>query len=1588
MFIQPVLRVVAKHYVQKYLPSAWDCEFNCGQIVIKKNAIIFQNAHISLSTNISDMSTKISVDAIEIKFRPFMRIYCIRPLVVCTKSEPKNNLDKLQSYKNHFTSLPCRLEIESGEAHMIEDGKLTKFSFSLATPCKEASGIISIASLGEDPCIIANYLYKQNKLIGNISFKEVQLENFYSLCNIFFPLEAKWISGSTTGYLSFGEELNGKIICSNFTYLRKNSPLQISCEKCDIIVEEKNSLPMVSCSVKEGGIFLSREEEGPCISIQNIYGEFGINHLTEISANLQAGDHALPFILRGEGKKGEMLFGNNSSQKISYYVSKERDGILLSLDLDRILGVPLFTIQYVLNKICPEFQPFSLESGIIDGKVSVLWNRWKLTKIVSNQFSLTDVIITDKSRMIQYVIPKSIIEGKIDFSIPDLFDRFCGTCTLSQGKILASNKDLMRDVTLNLKVKYGYLESSEIAFGIDSGIVQGVLSGPITSPDFSFIIQSTTQAIHKLYGIPYKKNQPIALHGKYIHGETLSGDLVAISLQEKLHIDIDLTKECNLWKIINRKNSTWCQKITFYGKDLSSIWYENFIHYLFPETSVSGLIDIEGNFTLDKLKIVFSSRDLNYKSPHVSFSHAKFTNGSLSWQKDRPITLHIPTIEMEANVHRIDLKLTRAIGELVIENNNIFFKKVEGEMENLFFSGEISLIEQIDNSIKLFIKTISFRGDLEKLLLLAKQAPSFPHLNIPLHGTMISSYGGFYLESHFTRKNIETKWKIEADIENASYAIGSNGMLDQLQFHITIDSEKGIIGMNNVQSIYTLDQSIQDVWYRLYIPKIECSFLQNVQCKFDARLTTDTHDLIRLVGQLSQIETSYILELDQRYSHILNSNLEQTKITWNNTQILHAKVKCQVSLEEIYHQFLSIKQTFFFSTPYMELLHNSIKNMNGLLKCEMSYDGKMDRFNLQIDGKKTFWKGEKLPVFLITERINREWNILSCIIGAYQLEGKLLQDKDSLEFSYLKGKHYMSQFLCTNGMFDYNRKKLVFQISDLNVALNEWKFLFPIEWTEWLSGNINSSGQVKIDFSKDKKAWIIETKLSCKWDQACFTKLALDTTSDFCAFFSVEEGLQIEKGALTLLHKGQACGSIVFDTIKYHKSRWEGKNLIITLPSEAVIAIASNNIIEDFRCHTDKLIWKDYSFSWENQMRICTSFVYEYGQFTINGTLDPGYYWLGKKSFLFDMLSFSIKEDCCYITVETPLQERKITIFASIPLQKNKEIHCTISDSNSSEQSILITTLYSEDGFIIKKINGSLCGLEIDFLPTLDKIPGINLLKGSIKINVALLGEAFPKYLAILGKQISIHSKYELYGTFSLDRKNWQNSSFIGCVRGKNIDILGYQLQSIFGEVNIENHNITIKNFSIYDLAMQLRIPNGCIKKIKEQGWKFSLPKIIVRDMRPSLLKKVGISRSIARPFLITELRCNEINGWMDDPLSFTGSGFLHFTNTYKTEYNFFSIPMEIISRLGLDISMLVPVQGTLEYAIKQGKIQLLQLKKCYSKGKRSQFHLVSNDPSYIDWNGKLHVNLRVKQYALLKIAELFILSIYGNLESPHISLR
>lgn len=121
---------------------------------------------------------------------------------------------------------------------------------------------------------------------------------------------------------------------------------------------------------------------------------------------------------------------------------------------------------------------------------------------------------------------------------------------------------------------------------------------------------------------------------------------------------------------------------------------------------------------------------------------------------------------------------------------------------------------------------------------------------------------------------------------------------------------------------------------------------------------------------------------------------------------------------------------------------------------------------------------------------------------------------------------------------------------------------------------------------------------------------------------------------------------------------------------------------------------------------------------------------------------------------------------------------------------------------------------------------------------------------------------------------------------------------------------------------------------------------------------------------------------------SFRGKGHLDFINTFKRETNLLDIPIEIIGRIGFDPLIFIPVIGKFEFEMREGKIFLKDLKNAYSDGKRSRFYLSSYKDSFIGLDGELFIDIKMKQYVLLKITEPFTLSIRGNLSKPKYSLR
>lgn len=146
------------------------------------------------------------------------------------------------------------------------------------------------------------------------------------------------------------------------------------------------------------------------------------------------------------------------------------------------------------------------------------------------------------------------------------------------------------------------------------------------------------------------------------------------------------------------------------------------------------------------------------------------------------------------------------------------------------------------------------------------------------------------------------------------------------------------------------------------------------------------------------------------------------------------------------------------------------------------------------------------------------------------------------------------------------------------------------------------------------------------------------------------------------------------------------------------------------------------------------------------------------------------------------------------------------------------------------------------------------------------------------------------------------------------------------------------------------------------------------------------------RSLILKRIDFYELTGDIGHPETWQARGNLHFMNPSRKNplHTLFAIPAEIILRLGLDPHVLNPVTGMIYFNLQNERFYLTRFKDVYSEGRGSKFYLAQGEePSWMDFDGNLSVNIRMKQYNLIfKIAELFTVSVQGNIRKPHYSLQ
>ncbi len=235
----------------------------------------------------------------------------------------------------------------------------------------------------------------------------------------------------------------------------------------------------------------------------------------------------------------------------------------------------------------------------------------------------------------------------------------------------------------------------------------------------------------------------------------------------------------------------------------------------------------------------------------------------------------------------------------------------------------------------------------------------------------------------------------------------------------------------------------------------------------------------------------------------------------------------------------------------------------------------------------------------------------------------------------------------------------------------------------------------------------------------------------------------------------------------------------------------------------------------------------------------------------------------------------------------------------------------------------------------------------------------------------------ELIGLFS-------PTSFRGTLRGKEAVIKNYTLRQLQATVDYRPTQFDIRQLSIEDPAGQIAIKEWHgIRSHPLKDWEIYIPYVRVQQLYPSLLRKRGVEKKEPHPLQIRQLTLTELTGIIGRPFTFKGQGSLYFTQQEKRETSFLDLPRAFLKEWGLDLALFSPVRGAATFEIRQGKMRFSSLSEAVSEGGHSEFYFVENKPSYIDFNGELFLNLRMKQNVALKLAEPFILAVRGTWEKP-----
>jgi hypothetical protein len=963
--------------------------------------------------------------------------------------------------------------------------------------------------------------------------------------------------------------------------------------------------------------------------------------------------------------------------------------------------------------------------------------------------------------------------------------------------------------------------------------------------------------------------------------------------------------------------------------------------------------------------------------------------------------------------------------KVILEGNKVHVTNVETNSNGIYFAGNVDIDYSLPDEDLFTVEIFAdaFHGKVSQVQhFFSHFKPSGINkplffLRLPLEGNIISSGKGAYVRFDCEPKGFEVQTLVTGSLsEGKVRGQGTDVGIHDLCLDFEYNQKENFFNFTDIQGTVLVGKPDRAEEYLLTGDGIRFFDYANNGATFDFWVEDKGRDILRLAGTTQspfqhQKELIEILFNNQltHFGNVHPTTADLVLQDWDSVESFDFKF--QLDLDPFFQDLQKFSRTgLFFLTKRLLASLNEIKNAHGTVNAYLKYQNNGLTFDFGAEGDSLSFDDHHFDKCTIKgKKQGKIWSIDSFQMDDISASAEFQHAQDDWKINFLGLRFSNSLLLGLNGDFhqDTQRFQGNLQLFETNLQeLHEWEVLRPLIDTFALKGIVKGTGTLDIELFDSSQWYRIRSSLIAKMQSLDFLGLHFQDCENIAIQYTTEEGMLIKNIATHLIEKdGFQRTKLQIPCLKIDTDdnyfALEKVHFVTDIDNLPWLSQTLNQQFPEYFTETfSKWIQKSKQ---HEPLEGYFTLKKERGALALQLQLADGTYSFGEQSLHLSKVEIDCQQNGFNFSAYSQFRQRPFWISGKTTSLLCDTGEVIFLDQNPSMKKPLTIhwSLHPLYGLQIKKATGYFSGIEMQ-LSTPEALTNSNspwnILTGTIHLDLPEVCHLTPPKITEKMAQWKIGKGYSLIGTWWIDPKaipfDFANVYFQGMLNGTNFEIKGFRLDSLIAEIDYSPTQVAVKNIQVQDLAGTLNIPELLFNKNSEEYWEMSLPELAVRNLRPSILQLVGRpARGSPKPLVIKRFDLAQCRGILDVPDSFKGNGNLYFVNPSRRnlQNTIFAIPAEILLRVGLDLNVLNPGFGTVFFEIKGDRFFLTRFKDMYSDGRASKFYLTKNSPeeSWVDFDGNLHLQVRMKQYNLVfKLAELFTVTVQGTLRKPLYTLQ